>query len=773
MATAIARTPTKINEGISTAVLLGLLLISLTGSVAAVGWVDGLGMLIWPALGGMMIGILLAKLPLRGWLAHPLTILFAFGASIAFPLLLLTEPAGNRAKLIFLLTRLRDWTIKVLGGGTASDNLIFVVQLVFFAWLFAQIAAWFVFRRHQVWGAIVLIGSALVLNLFYAPPQSGVYLVLFLLSALLLLVRMNLHAMEHRWREASIGYAADIIFDFFQYGIMFSLLLLMLAWVLPDTAPGSGTIALFDPLQGPWESIEDQVSRVFSSVKPVERRAPGLFSGGALVIGGPIKLTDRSVLDIQANNGRYWRAAVYDRYTGSGWVSSHTDTIAFGAGDPRVGARPDALRILITQTVQVRAPDPSNILYSASQPVRFDLPIELRYSKAISEKNTFGFDLAVARSRRPLREGDAYTVVSALSNADEASLRALGSNYEYPSWFISDYLQLPDRIPTRLQNLAKTITQGQKNQYDKAVAIERYLRSKIKYNEAVAAPPTGRDAVDYMLFERPEGYCNYYASAMALLARIVGIPARVASGYAEGEYRNGIFHIAEKDSHAWPELYFPSYGWIEFEPTASKPEIIRPRKDGSSPDSASSRSSQDERDPRGALEAELPDDNSTVGPFTLELPFWSDRFAIAITALGILAAGAVVGLIAMQWERSRKIARLAPAARAYEEMLMCARWLGIRDRDHATPLERADALANKIPTVRNAIERIASFYARERFGAWKPRMRERAMLAADWNKVRGAWWRALGARALTYVSLLARAFAARMEEVLKRIRLRR
>jgi hypothetical protein len=179
MATALAAPRPKVNEGLSTAILLALLLVSLTGSVASVGWVDGLGILIWPALGGMMLGILLSKLPVRGWLAHPTTILFAFAASVAFPLLLLTEPAGNRAKLLFLLTRLRDWTIKVLGGGTASDNLIFVVQLVFFAWLFAQISAWFIFRRHQVWGAVVLIGSALLLNLFYAPEQSGLYLILF------------------------------------------------------------------------------------------------------------------------------------------------------------------------------------------------------------------------------------------------------------------------------------------------------------------------------------------------------------------------------------------------------------------------------------------------------------------------------------------------------------------------------------------------------------------------------------------------------------------
>jgi transglutaminase-like putative cysteine protease len=772
MATALAPPRTQVNEGLSTAFLLALLLISLTGSVAAVGWVDGLGILIWPALGGMLLGTVLAKLPVRGWLAHGLTILFAFAASVAFPLLLLTEPAGNRAKLFFLLTHLRDWTIKVLRGGTASDNLIFVVQLVFFAWLFAQISAWFIFRRHQVWGAVVLIGSALLLNLFYAPDQSGVYLVLFLFGSLLLLVRMNLNAMERRWRESSIGYATDIIFDFFQYGVIFSLMFLSVAWILPDTAPGAGTIGVFDWFQEPWQDLEDQFTRAFSSVKPVERRVAGLSSGTSLVMGGPIKLTDHPVIDIQSNTGRYWRAALYEHYTGSAWLSAHNDLVSLTWGDPRIGARPDELRTIVTQTIQVRAPDPGNTLYAASQPVQFDLPVEIRYSKANSDKGTFGFDLASARSRRPLRDNDTYTVVSALTRADEQSLRTVGSNFNYPSWFTDDYLQLPDRMPARVSTLAKAITQGQMDQFDKAMAIEQYLRNSIKYNEAVAQPPSGRDAVDYLLFERPEGYCNYYASAMAVLARIVGIPARVASGYSQGDYQNGTYHILERDAHAWPELYFPGYGWIEFEPTANKPEIDRPKKPDSGQGNPNDADSLESRQRGNERNTEIPDDETGAngGSIGLLLP-WGDPFNIALTVLGGVAAVGALGLVAAQLSHSRRLAHLPPAARTYEEMLTRASWLGVPDGVYRTPFERADALANKMPTARPAIERIASLYARERFGVWKTRMTERAMLAADWDKVRGATWGALGVRILAFLRSLPPAIQLQLARILNRLRL--
>src|SRR4029078_7077610 len=116
-----------------------------------------------------------------------------------------------------------------------------------------------------------------------------------------------------------------------------------------------------------------------------------------------------------------------------------------------------------------------------------------------------------------------------------------------------------------------------KTTYDKARAIETYLREHITYNDSVQAVPAGLDGVDYFLFERPEGYCNYYASAMAVLARSIGIPARIASGYAVGSASDdGFYHISEANAHFLPELYMGELGWVEFEPTASQPEISRP-----------------------------------------------------------------------------------------------------------------------------------------------------------------------------------------------------
>jgi len=105
--------------------------------------------------------------------------------------------------------------------------------------------------------------------------------------------------------------------------------------------------------------------------------------------------------------------------------------------------------------------------------------------------------------------------------------------------------------------------------YARAMALEIYLRS-FPYDLQVAGPPEGRDVVDYFLFDLQRGYCDYFASAMVVMARSVGIPARLVVGYAMGRYdpQREAYVVTEKNGHAWPELYFLGYGWIPFEPTS-------------------------------------------------------------------------------------------------------------------------------------------------------------------------------------------------------------
>jgi transglutaminase-like putative cysteine protease len=175
------------------------------------------------------------------------------------------------------------------------------------------------------------------------------------------------------------------------------------------------------------------------------------------------------------------------------------------------------------------------------------------------------------RSRVPFAAQEAYTVHGLQSAATVEQLRLAGD--DYPEWVVARYLQLPDEVPERVHRLAHTIAATATNAYDRAAAVEAYLRQTITYNDDVAAPPPDRDAVDYVLFDLRQGYCDYYASAMVVLLRALGIPGRMAAGYAQGEYdyAKRAFVVRQRDAHAWPEVFFPHYGWVEFEPTSARP----------------------------------------------------------------------------------------------------------------------------------------------------------------------------------------------------------
>jgi hypothetical protein len=267
-----------------------------------------------------------------------------------------------------------------------------------------------------------------------------------------------------------------------------------------------------------------------------------------------------------------------------------------------------------------------------------------------------------------------------------------------------------------------------------------------------------------VLFDRLEGYCNYYASAMAVLARAIGIPARVASGYALGDYRDGVSSVFEFNAHAWPELYFPGYGWIEFEPTASQPLIERPRRSTSTSDDSASPGATDRRVGREA-NADLLDDELDQNPGNRNVNWYTNADAslrIALAAAVVLSLATLAVLAARQWQFHARFARLAPGAQAYAEMIARAGWLGVRATDIATPFEIAGRIGAAIPQGAAAVDRIASLYVRERYGARPLTPVESAALRGVRQDFRAAWRQRIVQRVMEFV-------VARLNHVIERI----
>jgi transglutaminase-like putative cysteine protease len=184
-------------------------------------------------------------------------------------------------------------------------------------------------------------------------------------------------------------------------------------------------------------------------------------------------------------------------------------------------------------------------------------------------------DVSSIAARTTVVRGDIYRVRSQVANPTAAQLRAAGTNY--PAWVRSRFLQLPETLTPRTRQLAVEITRGLDNPYDQTAAITRWLRANIQYTLESGEPPEGVEPIDWFLFDHGVGFCNWYASAEVLMLRSLGIPARIAAGFAQGtpDESGSTFLVRQRDAHAWPEVYFPDYGWIEFEPTSAQPPLER------------------------------------------------------------------------------------------------------------------------------------------------------------------------------------------------------
>jgi hypothetical protein len=288
---------------------------------------------------------------------------------------------------------------------------------------------------------------------------------------------------------------------------------------------------------------------------------------------------------------------------------------------------------------------------------------------------------------------------------------------DYPPEISDKYLRLPDSVPQRVKDLAARLTEGATSPYDKALRVQEYLRVTYPYKLDVSAPPPNRDVVDYFLFDAPGGFCSYFASAMTVMLRSQGVPARVVAGFATGEW-DGLtrkYRVSAKLAHAWVEVYFPSYGWIEFEPTSSQ-EVF---------DYISTEPEQPEQLP------ETPQTRSAD----------SSPTSIVI-GMGLALLLGMMGVLGYFVWRGYTQARLTPemqARRLYWETRRALHPLGVEVASSATPTEYRAACADRLadqPKLRQAIDLAIDSYIRAVFTATPP---DRSDMIATQRLWRTTW----------------------------------
>ena len=241
------------------------------------------------------------------------------------------------------------------------------------------------------------------------------------------------------------------------------------------------------------------------------------------------RLSDEIAFRVRAPQASLWRAETFDTYDGTRWTiaDDRTEPVGQGFDDGAYEPGRDAGQAAtlgtdeITQTFYIDTPQP-NVLFAAANARTVYFPSAgLRVDRSGS-----------IRSPIMLDEGLVYSVVSDVPVNDAGSLRL--ADRSAPPALAARYLQLPGALPSRVRTLALRITAGRMNDYDRAAAIEAWLRANTVYDLDVPRDPVGVDAVDHFLFETRRGFCEQIASSMAVMLRSVGVPARLVTGYGPG-----------------------------------------------------------------------------------------------------------------------------------------------------------------------------------------------------------------------------------------------
>lgn len=735
-------------------IVIALVLIPVL-ALSASGWPLMLETIIPALLLSVVLGFMLARSQYNELLALLMSTLY--GTAFILLIAALNEPGNLGEGVASVISRSMRWLVDAFTGGINQDALVFTLLIAALVWFLGYSAAWHIFRIDMVWRAVLPPGLILITNHIYYSGEANLdpYLFAFFFMALVLLARSHLDAREWDWYMSGMRPPRGLRSQFLRLGAVLALVALLVAWAIPsnDLQERLDRFQEFMSAE-PLMQMVELWNRLFSSMDTQGPTTADYYGGDSLQLGGAIRLGDQQVFSVAAPPGRryYWRSRVFDTYERGRWLPAATTRLS----DPQSPLNivlddfAEGSRVPVRQefTIGMSA---SRLVYAAPQPIQIELPTrtDLRYVPPDDRV----MNISVIRPMRVLNQGDRYAATSLLSTATAAQLRSAPT--DYPQWLRDLYLYVSPSVTGRTRDLARAIVEEANaiTVYDQARAIETWLRLNMAYNETIPQPPRDRDPVDWFLFDLREGYCNYYASAMIMMLRSLGVPARMAAGFAQGTWdaASQQYIVLERDAHTWVEVYFPGYGWVEFEPTAAQAPInrvddIQPAQQPTptpqfspTPTATATPTATPTMDPTVLPQSEImpqptltstPSPTPTVTPVIVPTqpnqpppPQTSGPLAFLLPVLGIILLGLLVLMLLAAlvifvwwWWEWRGMGGLSPVSRAYARLERFVPLIGVIFSQQQTPEERRRSIARDLPPADPAVSAITRMYTAERYG---------------------------------------------------------
>lgn len=295
---------------------------------------------------------------------------------------------------------------------------------------------------------------------------------------------------------------------------------------------------------------------------------------GAERLGGTVSPTDEPVMQVSASGRTLLRATVKNEYTGLAWADT-TSGQRFLMVSPRYA---QLRRDLFDQqrpkrSIQSSLPEAEPIAVTLRADSVSTMFLTQRFHAPKGEGVVAYYSPSTeVFATRDLMQGERYVfmgrnLTAATPGVRSAVLSAHDPHDPYLDTVRARYLQLPPSVDERTRALAQQIAARAENDFDRSSALCSYLQNSLRYSLVQSEPPVHQDFVSWFLFEEQRGYCTSFASAMTVLARCIGLPARYVEGYAAEPDADGIARVTQQNGHAWTEIYFPGFGFVPFDPT--------------------------------------------------------------------------------------------------------------------------------------------------------------------------------------------------------------
>jgi transglutaminase-like putative cysteine protease len=695
-------------------------------SMNSMPWIYQSSILYFSSAAGLVVGFVVAKIR-----HFPQSILHLAACLVGHWLSIwLTSVIAFHVSWLLLLENVRAVIMSGLatGGIPHSSEMVFLFYLAFLCFFLGYFGAWLIYRARLPW-LVAFVYCAILLVTLNSGGQDSPLLIVILLGVLILLIaRVQLAAQIVKWKNEGLhtdrSWLRSISWRFMQITFVFALIALLLSWLLPMQGEPVAGVTFWDSVDNAWSNISHgQFSLQDPGALAQPYQAPANFFGDQLAITGSVNLPDGEVLYYTSTaqpHGQYLEGFSYDHFDGHTWISTINDrqNIQANATLP-MDIQGSSTPVTTSITIQQPPAGPKHFIFAPAQPSTFDV-----------DTTVYGIGNAIPSAwakQTPFSSGEHYQVQSLLLSATPQNLSTVPFSQNIQDlWQIDGnypllqnyYFQVPTLSPL-VQATAQQWTAGAIDAYRAMNMLEQRLGDQTVFTYSVTNQPVPAnvDAVTWLL-ETHRGYCTYYATAMVMMARLLGMPARIVNGFSPGHYQaqRKVWVVNGADAHSWVQVYFPTFGWVNFDPTPGySANTATPPPPSPSPTSTPRPSHPTPTPtPKGKTQppgSQPPADIHTPGTIA------NSNLLVGLS-LGTLCCSILLLLLSIltYWWRNL-FANASFVTGMYWRVCRLASWVGLPPQSWQTPYEYSRMLGRYFPQDMAPLRRLTELFVRDRWAA--------------------------------------------------------